>query len=229
MKILIILAGLFVLVYAVYYKREIQPEINTRHNLSLLGGEAPLLREDEIAFRDLNKNGKLDPYEDPRRSLEERVENLLSQMTLEEKAGMMFHTMIGMNEDGTLQERGSLIPMPQSSDLIASRLMNHFNVLQTAEPRQMAEWYNRIQKLAERTRLGLPSKLIHTRLKRLLNAPSHREMLHPPGFGWDKFTPHHLERVDEHPIGADHAIETVFLTQQASDDIFVKTKASFFK
>lgn len=90
MKILIILAGLFVLVYIVYYRREIQPEINTQHNLSLLGGEAPLLREDGIVFRDLNKNGKLDPYEDPRRPIEDRVEDLLTQMTLEEKAGIMF-------------------------------------------------------------------------------------------------------------------------------------------
>ena len=156
MKILIILAGLFVLVYIVYYRREIQPEINTQHNLSLLGGEAPLLREDGIVFRDLNKNGKLDPYEDPRRPIEDRVEDLLTQMTLEEKAGIMFQTMIGMNNDGTLQEKGGIIPMPQSSDLIARRLMNHFNVLQTADPRPMAEWYNRIQKLAERTRLGIP-------------------------------------------------------------------------
>ena len=38
------------------------------------------------SFRDLNKNGRLDPYEDPRRPISERVEDLLSQMTLEEKA-----------------------------------------------------------------------------------------------------------------------------------------------
>lgn len=32
--------------------------------------------------RDLNKNGKLDIYEDPRRPVDERVEDLLGQMTL---------------------------------------------------------------------------------------------------------------------------------------------------
>ena len=58
--------------------------------------------DDGVEFRDLNKNGKLDPYEDPRRSIEERVEDLLAQMTLEEKAGMLFHTMIPMNPDGSL-------------------------------------------------------------------------------------------------------------------------------
>ena len=35
---------------------------------------------------DFNKNGRMDPYEDPARSLDERVEDLLGQMTLEEKS-----------------------------------------------------------------------------------------------------------------------------------------------
>ncbi len=35
---------------------------------------------------DLNKNGRMDPYEDPSRKIDERVEDLLSQMTLEEKS-----------------------------------------------------------------------------------------------------------------------------------------------
>ncbi len=48
---------------------------------------------DDFVFRDLNKNGRLDPYEDPRRPIEERVEDLLAQMRLEEKAAMLFHTI----------------------------------------------------------------------------------------------------------------------------------------
>ena len=42
--------------------------------------------QDSFAYRDLNKNGVLDVYEDPRQSLEGRVEDLLRQMTLAEKA-----------------------------------------------------------------------------------------------------------------------------------------------
>jgi beta-glucosidase len=61
------------------------------------GPEAPFLTQDGISFRDLNKNGRLDPYEDPRRPIEERVEDLVSQMTLEEKAGLMFHPPVAMN------------------------------------------------------------------------------------------------------------------------------------
>ena len=49
-----------------------------------------LRREDGLDFRDLNKNGKLDIYEDPRQPIEARVEDLLGQMTLAEKAGLLF-------------------------------------------------------------------------------------------------------------------------------------------
>lgn len=140
----------------VYFWRNIRPDINTRLNLARLGKEVPTLTQDGITFRDLNKNGKLDPYEDPRRPVEERVEDLLGQMTLEEKAGMMFQTMIGMNKDGTILEKMGMFPLPQTSDMVARRLMNHFNILQGSDPRHMAEWHNRIQKLAEQTRLGIP-------------------------------------------------------------------------
>jgi beta-glucosidase len=140
----------------VYFWQNIRPKLNTRRNLSLLGQEAPILTQDGITFRDLNKNGKLDPYEDPRRPIEERVEDLLGQMTLEEKAGMLFQTMIGMNKDGTILEKTGMFPLPQTSDMIARRLMNHFNILEGSDPRHMAEWHNRIQKLAEQTRLGIP-------------------------------------------------------------------------
>ena len=140
----------------IYFWNNIRPNINTRNNLSLLGKEAPTLTQDGITFRDLNKNGKLDPYEDPRRPIEERIEDLLKQMTLEEKAGMLFQTMIGMNKDGAILEKTGMFPVPQTSDAIAKRLMNHFNILEGTDPRHMAEWYNRIQKLAEQTRLGIP-------------------------------------------------------------------------
>jgi len=140
----------------IYFWQNIRPNINTQRNLSLLGKEASTLTQDGITFRDLNKNGKLDIYEDPRRPIQERVEDLLQQMTPEEKAGMMFQTMIGMNKDSTILEKTGLFPLPQTSDMIARRLMNHFNILQGSDPRHMAEWHNRIQKLAEQTRLGIP-------------------------------------------------------------------------
>jgi beta-glucosidase len=109
-----------------------------------------------MQFRDLNKNGVMDPYEDPCCPIERRVEDLLGRMTLEEKAGMMFHAVIVMNEDGTLVEGDGQFGPFSTSGMVIGRLLNHFNVLPVAKPRQMAEWYNRLQQLAESARLGIP-------------------------------------------------------------------------
>jgi len=113
-------------------------------------------REDGVTYRDLNKNGKLDPYEDPRLPVEARIEDLLGRMTLEEKAGMLFHTGLGMNPDGTLQEGDGTFGRASTTELVTQKLLNHFNVWAVADPRPMAEWYNRLQALAEGTRLGIP-------------------------------------------------------------------------
>ena len=66
--------------------------MQSRSNLAQLGERAGVLAVDGMEFRDLNKNGELDPYEDSRVPVEDRVEDLLGQMTLEEKAGVMFIT-----------------------------------------------------------------------------------------------------------------------------------------
>jgi beta-glucosidase len=116
----------------------------------------PTLTQNGLPFRDLNKNGRLDPYEDPRAPIQERVADLLSQMTLEEKAGMLFHAMLGMNADGSLVEEISPFNPTSTSGLVTDRLINHFNVYDLARPKEMAEWHNRLQKLAENTRLGIP-------------------------------------------------------------------------
>jgi hypothetical protein len=112
--------------------------------------------EGGIAYRDLNKNGRLDPYEDPRRPVEERVADLLGRMALEEKAGLLFHTIIAAGADGRLVERPERFSREPTSELVATRLLSHFNVHALPEPRQAAEWHNRLQALAEGTRLGIP-------------------------------------------------------------------------
>lgn len=76
----------------------------TAANMELLGEAAPTLSENNYQFRDLNKNGRLDVYEDGRAVMDTRIADLTKQMTVEEKAGLLFITMIGMKEDGALQE-----------------------------------------------------------------------------------------------------------------------------
>jgi beta-glucosidase len=122
----------------------------------MLGPKAQILAVDGKQFRDLNKNGKLDPYEDSRLPINVRVEDLLKRMNIEEKAGMMFQTMIGIEKDGSLADKKSLFNPVPTTEMIVERKMNHFNVLELPPIRKMAEWVNNIQKMAERTRLGIP-------------------------------------------------------------------------
>lgn len=102
-------------------------------------------------WRDLNKNGHLDPYEDPGRPVAERVEDLLGQMTLEEKAGLLFQDLAPL-EGG----QNTPIGLTPAGELVTSHHMTHFNLVGTATPGAMAGWYNGLQAAAEHTRLGIP-------------------------------------------------------------------------
>ena len=114
------------------------------------------IEQDGHRFRDLNGNGRLDPYEDVRRPIEERVEDLLGQMTLEEKVGLMFHPMLGIQKDGSLMEDVTPLNPHPTSELVGERYISHFNIYQVPSPGVLASWHNSLQRLAEETRLGIP-------------------------------------------------------------------------
>ena len=65
-----------------------QPELGFR--------SAAIIEKHGKKFKDLNKNGKLDKYEDWRLTSEERSRDLLSKMSLEEKAGFMVINSLNM-------------------------------------------------------------------------------------------------------------------------------------
>ena len=109
-----------------------------------------------VQYRDLNKNGRLDPYEDPRLPIEERIADLLSQMTLAEKAGLMFHNITGVHPDGILDPSPHGFSQESITDAITNQFLNHFNVHALPAPSVAAEWHNRVQQVAEATRLGIP-------------------------------------------------------------------------
>jgi beta-glucosidase len=46
--------------------------------------------------------------------------------------------------------------LKSNSTIVAKKKMNHFNVIQSSTAKSMTTWHNEIQKLAERTRLGIP-------------------------------------------------------------------------
>ena len=161
-KILLYTLGIIILIIAaVYLFYFIKWKKESAANMALLGPEAPILTESGHTFRDLNKNGTLDVYEDSRQPIENRIEDLLAQMSVEEKAGMLFIHMMVMEEDGSVSEIPSFsnpfsLMLESPSGQIARKLMNHFNILQAANGEAMVKWHNNLQKMAERTRLGIP-------------------------------------------------------------------------
>ncbi|BCW58613.1 glycoside hydrolase family 3 N-terminal domain-containing protein [Arthrobacter sp. StoSoilB20] len=99
------------------------------------------------------------PYLDPSLSTDERVEDLLARMTLLEKAGLFFHQMIEIGDNGTLSGPSTTYALPGTEDMLLNKQINHFNVLHGSDPRTMAEWHNRIQECALSSRLGIPVTL----------------------------------------------------------------------
>lgn len=68
-----------------------QPNLGSR--------KVEILRIQNQSFKDLNKNKKLDRYEDWRLPISERIKDLVSQMTLEEKVGFMLISTTRMGGD----------------------------------------------------------------------------------------------------------------------------------
>jgi beta-glucosidase len=109
-------------------------------------------------WRDLNHNGRLDRYEDARASIDTRVEDLLGQMTLAEKAGMLLH--------GTLPTPGSAIgftgktyDVKATATLLNDRHISSLITRLLVSPSELAAQNNAVQKLAEASRLGIPATI----------------------------------------------------------------------
>lgn len=151
-----------------------QPELGAR--------KAQIITVDGYQFKDLNKNGELDAYEDWRLPMQDRIDNLVSQMTLEEKIGLMFHPNIAVPADGkvTYDSRAELSQeayagpigpggngggaMGQGQMRIGADVKTYIeernfrNILNNgiAEPTLFAKWSNTMQEYAEASRLGIP-------------------------------------------------------------------------
>ena len=132
----------------------------TDHDSQLLQRSSHLITTNSYTFRDLNKNGKLDVYEDTRQPVEARINDLLGQMTLTEKAGLMFINGARINEDGSIEDKpatGLFAFAPNGLKLMKEKEMNHFNLWAVPAAPAMAKWYNSMQHFAEdSTRLGIP-------------------------------------------------------------------------
>ncbi len=124
-----------------------QPELSQR--------DVTLLTVDGLKFKDLNHSGKLEPYEDWRLTPEMRAADLVKRMTLEEKAGVMMHGSAPTANSPI--GAGSNYDLNAAKQMIAGAKVNSLITRLTGEdPAAMAEENNKLQQIAEGTRLGIP-------------------------------------------------------------------------
>jgi len=125
--------------------------------LAKLKPEVKTLDIDGMSFRDLNKNNKLDRYEDYRLDTAQRVEDLISQMTLEEKVGTLFHPPVTINPDWMFRLYSLFVDGGKLTESeIINQHINHFNLYGNPKPERLANRLNKLQKIASRSRLGIP-------------------------------------------------------------------------
>ncbi len=124
-----------------------------------------------LAFKDLNRNGKLDKYEDWRLPVDQRAKDLASQMSVEQIAGLMLysgHQSIPARPRGFGGGTYNGKPFPESgakaSDLSDQQIkfltkdnLRHVLVTTVESPEIAAAWSNNVQALVEGSGLGIPS------------------------------------------------------------------------
>lgn len=144
-----------------------------------------ILKVGQLEFKDLNKNHQLDKYEDWRLPVDERINDLISKMTIEEKVGFMIisttrmagdqsfqagaaRTTIssGFNEEDLVQTTNMFtrkpLPTPNMSaagttKAVLTYNLRHFILRANTDAKTIAEWSNNLQALSESSRLGIPS------------------------------------------------------------------------
>ena len=124
-----------------------------------------------LHFKDLNRNGKLDKYEDWRLSVEERAKDLASKMTIEQIAGLMLysgHQAVPANPKGLGAGTYNEKPFPESGanayditdqqrKFLTDDNLRHILVTRLQSPEVAARWNNNVQALVEGLGLGIPA------------------------------------------------------------------------
>ncbi|MBQ3983995.1 MAG: glycoside hydrolase family 3 C-terminal domain-containing protein [Bacteroidales bacterium] len=108
-----------------------------------------LLTKGGYAFKDLNRNGELDTYEDWRKPAKARAEDLASQLSIDEIAGLMLYS-------GHQAINGPDITAAQKKFLEEDNLRA---VLMTSvsSPEDAARWNNNVQAFVEGLGHGIPA------------------------------------------------------------------------
>jgi len=137
-----------------------------------------ILEKDGYAFKDMDQNGELDPYEDWRLPVEERVKDLVGRMDLDSKLGLSLHG--GMFMVLRLSERSLRSPALKARMALMKKTPEEMMALDPTEateyheelithdemrcwlmsaiegPAYAAQFNNNIQKIAEGHKYGIP-------------------------------------------------------------------------
>ncbi len=128
--------------------RTLQPALGTH--------SVPVISRGALRFRDLNRSGALDTYEDWRRSPDARAADLIARMTVAEKAGAMMHgTARALGALGA-QGAGTRYDSAANRVLIAGAGVNSVITRLRGSASDQATENNALQEIAESTRLGIP-------------------------------------------------------------------------
>ncbi len=131
-----------------------------------------LITDKGFAFKDMNRNGELDVYEDWRLPVDDRAKDLASKMSVEQIAGLMLyssHQSIPSSGSGfgggatyngkQYNESGAVASdiTDQQKIFLTEDNVRHVLVTSVESPRIAAEWNNKVQSLVEGTGLGIPA------------------------------------------------------------------------
>ncbi len=110
------------------------------------------------AFKDLNRNGKLDPYEDWRLPNEERAKDLVEQLSVEEVGGLMMASYhFGMMGPISADLDASANIMGNTTRALLDKGVRAILNAASASPTApQVEWSNAIQAYAEAKPFGIP-------------------------------------------------------------------------
>ncbi len=136
------------------------------------GSGVRILTVDGLAFKDLNKNGKLDKYEDWRLPVDLRAKDLASQLSVDQIAGLMLYSAhqaipaaapgpagpstYGGKPFAESGAKASDLTDQQKTFLIKDNL-RHVLVTSVQTPEVAAQWNNNVQALVEGVGFGIPA------------------------------------------------------------------------
>ena len=135
------------------------------------GSGVKILTINGLAFKDLNKNGQLDKYEDWRVPADERAKDLASKMSVEQIAGLMLysgHQSIPARSrgfsSGTYSGKAIEESNAKTSDLsdqqknfLQKDHLRHVLITRVESPEVAARWNNNVQAFVEGLGLGIPA------------------------------------------------------------------------